>query len=129
MKERRQHPRFALGIEVDVDSGHNFFTGETRDLSASGLVIAADVPLPVGDSVSVKLALGGHKFSVPCQVMWTMADAEGKSLGIGCRFERLSQAQRDAIQAFMKDRAPMDFEVQADDDTFDRPPERPSRKR
>lgn len=119
MRERRQHPRVALSVKVDFDSGHNFFSGQTRDLSAGGLFIATDAAVPVGGELTVRLALEGKHYTLTTEVMWAMADAEGKPMGVGCRFVRLTAAQQKGINAFLQKRIPMDFDLAAEPDEAD----------
>lgn len=128
-KERRVTPRFALSVAVDLESGSNFYAGQTRDISAGGIFIETTVSIPVGEELSVRVKLGEKSFSFSAEVMWAMADSGGKNLGVGCRFVRIQPAQRKAIEAFMSERGPMDFEVEAEDDEFDRPPTLPAKKR
>ena len=128
-KERRAYPRVALTVAVDLESGSNFYTGQTRDISVGGLFIETEVAIPVGDELVVRVALGGKALNLATQVMWAMADTSGKNLGVGLRFVRLAPVQRKAIEAFMAQRGPMDFEVEAEDDEFERPAEREAPKK
>lgn len=126
--ERRQNPRIALSIDVDLESGTNFYTGLTRDISAGGVFIETEMAIPVGEELSLRLCILEKNFTLRSQVMWSMASADGKILGVGCRFVRLQAAQRKAIEDFMAQRGPMDFEVEAEEEEFERAPERPGRK-
>ena len=48
---RRQFVRHAYETEVSLESGSNFYTGLTQDLSAGGLFIATHQILPLGSSL------------------------------------------------------------------------------
>ena len=110
--ERRKHPRRVVSIEVNFGSEHNFYTGSTRDISLGGLFINTPVDLPVGTELLVRLQLLDQAFELPCEVVWALLDPDHRHLGVGVRFLWLPLATRMAIEAFMAQRGPLDFEVQ-----------------
>jgi hypothetical protein len=130
MRERRRHPRVSLAVEVDLHSGSNFYAGKTRDISVGGLFVEAPVGLPQGSVVTLTLELGGSKHELPCVVVWHLhesspsgAPASGGVIGFGVEFGALPKNTREAIDRFMRERAPMDYEVSFDDGT--KPPPLP----
>mgnify|MGYP000995209436 CR=1 FL=1 len=116
MDERRRHPRLSLEVDVDVETAHNFYAGRTRDISMGGLFIESPVGLEVGTEVTVSLALGKRRFNLPCKVAWVLGKPAGGTAGFGVEFEALSASVKKVIEAFMKKRAPMDFDVLDDAD-------------
>jgi len=109
--DRRQHARVSVEVDVDVDTGSNFFVGKTRDLSMGGLFIETPIALPIGAAVSVQLKLKGKKHRLSSEVMWALDGADGATVGIGVRFSSPPPTSRNAILAFMKERAPVEFEM------------------
>lgn len=112
--ERRRHPRLKLEIDVDVTSGHNFFSTRTRDASEGGLFIESDLPLPIGSAVNVVIRLPGMPgLEVAAEVTWALTDDSGAQTGLGLRFLSMPDRSREAIQRFMSARTPMLFEEDA----------------
>lgn len=109
--ERRQHTRVSIEVDVDVSSESNFFVGKTRDLSMGGLFIETPIALPIGAGVSVALRLKGKKHELAADVMWALDSGDGATVGIGVQFKKLPPKSRNAILAFMKERAPVAFEM------------------
>jgi uncharacterized protein (TIGR02266 family) len=109
--ERRRHTRVNVEVEVDVSSGSNFFVGKTRDLSMGGLFIETPIALPIGAAVSVELRLKGKKHALATEVMWVLDADDGATVGIGVHFKNPPPKSRNAILAFMKERAPVEFEM------------------
>ncbi|NUP10297.1 MAG: PilZ domain-containing protein [Polyangiaceae bacterium] len=110
MSERRRHPRLSLEVDVDVSTAHNFYAGKTRDISMGGLFIETPVGLEPGTEVTVSLALGQQRFTLTCKVAWILGGASGTA-GFGVEFDSIPEKAKKAIHAFMKKRAPMDFDM------------------
>src|SRR5687768_12381054 len=53
----RAHPRYALEIDAKITSGAEHFPARTRNVSKGGLSIITEQPLPVGNDVTVTIAL------------------------------------------------------------------------
>lgn len=111
MNDRRRHPRLSLEVDVDVSTAHNFYAGRTRDISMGGLFIESPIGLEPGTEITVSLALGPKRFTLPCKVTWILGARDGASAGFGVEFDALPDVARKAIHAFMKTRAPLDFDV------------------
>ena len=115
-KERRQHPRLSMAVEVDFASEHNFYTGQTRDLSVGGLFVETDVALPIGTRVKIDLKFSQKRIEAEAEVVWALVGASEAVEGLGVRFVDLPAAALKSIEAFMAVREPMDFRM-IDDDT------------
>ena len=124
-KDRRKHPRLRLSVDVDVTSENNFFAGHTRDISAGGLFIEGDLGLEPGAELTVQLHLGEHRAQCQTEVAWVLADDDGRVTGVGVRFTKLSAEARRHIQAFMKTRSPVPFEIDEPDPPRKGPPPLP----
>ena len=110
-KDRRQHARLAFAVDVDINSGTNFYSGRTRDLSRGGLFVDTDVGLPVGAQLLLMVHVAGKAFQIPGEVAWVLEGDAGETVGLGVRFLELSAEARAAIDAFMDKRAPMPFDM------------------
>lgn len=109
--ERRKHTRVSLDVEVDISSDSNFFVGKTRDLSMGGLFVETPVALPIGTTLSIALKLKGRKHDLAAEVMWALDTGDGATVGLGVEFKNPPPRSRNAILAFMKERAPVEFEM------------------
>lgn len=109
--ERRKHTRVSVEVEVDITSDSNFFGGTTRDMSAGGLFIETTSGIDIGAAITIQLTLDGKTHALPAEVMWALDRADGETFGIGVQFISLPPSSRNAIIAFMKQRAPLEFEM------------------
>lgn len=107
-RERRRSPRVALEAAVDLESGDNFVSGRTRDISLGGLFIETHASLPIGSRVWVKLRLMDRAFDVESVVAWQLEDASG-IVGLGVEFVSMCAVGRAAVRAFMETRAPLEL--------------------
>ena len=55
--EQRQHPRYAIELDVEITVAGTTVTGRTHDISRGGFCMLARQSVPVGASAEVKLAL------------------------------------------------------------------------
>jgi uncharacterized protein (TIGR02266 family) len=115
-KDRRRFPRFEVSVDVDISSGSNFYAGRARDISLGGLFIQADVGLRPGTEIQVQLTVLHTRLAIPAEVVWVLVDAQGMTSGVGVRFLSVTPMARKKIEAFMRMRPPMDFEIEAADD-------------
>jgi len=105
-----------MSVVVDMSSGHNFFSGRTRDVSAGGLFIETNVGLPIGAEVALDLEVVGHRFRANAEVAWVLVGDDGETAGVGVRFVRPSPLLLNTIAAFMARRGPIPFEMDAPSD-------------
>ncbi len=90
-EERREHERHAKRIEVGAQTGHQFFTGFTEDISAGGLFISTYETLPLGSILQVSFSVPGvdHTFETRAEVRWVREYDETNPVmhpGMGVRF-------------------------------------------
>ena len=110
--DRRYSRRVQLDVDIGLHSETNFFVGFAEDISDGGLFVATYDLLPVGTELTLSLVLpGGRQIVAPARVTWIRDPHDGDlAPGVGVHFERLSDEDRDAIDRFLKARAPMFFE-------------------
>src|SRR5262245_25653597 len=82
--------RVSVKIPVNLQFAGVFCAGVTRNISQDGAFIATPWRLPVGQRVTLRLAVPGHRapFEVEAEVRWLRPDADGDSrpAGIGVQF-------------------------------------------
>jgi len=109
--DRRKHPRVTISVDVDLESGSNFYTGRARDISEGGVFIESALFAPVGARIDLSLRIAGRRHEIPVEVTWVLYDDDGNAVGFGARFLELRRAVRRAILEFMSARAPMPFDL------------------
>jgi uncharacterized protein (TIGR02266 family) len=114
--DRRLEPRYAVAVAVTFESEHNFYTGLTSDLSGGGLFVATHQIRPVGERIQLRLTLPTSKEPIDAvtEVRWvrtTELRGGGGEAGMGLRFLQLAPAAKTAIQAFLKKRDSLFFDV------------------
>jgi uncharacterized protein (TIGR02266 family) len=115
MSQRRSFPRIDAEIEIDFESDHTFFSGFSENLSDGGLFVATYAPRKLGERLHVRFTLPGIERAIDAhvEVRWLRPyDAAGEHApGFGAAFLDLGDADRDAIHAFLKHRAPLFFDA------------------
>jgi uncharacterized protein (TIGR02266 family) len=113
--EKRQTPRVAAKIEVSLHTENNFYAGITENLSEGGLFIATYENLPVGTELELTVAIPNHPpIKTTGTVRWIREHNQftsDVSPGVGVQFQQLGDSDRRAIEAFLRTRAPMLYEV------------------
>ncbi len=86
-REQRAAERFGIGLPYTAEGGSS---GQTRDLSATGLSFESDVSYPLGAIVklTVRYGLDGHNFPLPCEVEVLRVDEKDGHFNIGGRLRR-----------------------------------------
>ncbi|MCB9593429.1 MAG: TIGR02266 family protein [Sandaracinaceae bacterium] len=111
--ERREALRAELEVEVGLEGANRFYSGVTGDLSAGGLFVATDTPLMVGTELVLSFLLpDGYRIATDAVVAWVRAPRyrpDELPAGMGVRFERLSDTDRNALSHFLKDRPPFRY--------------------
>lgn len=116
--EQRQHPRYAIELDVEVTVDDVTVAGRTHDISRGGFCMQAVSPLPAHEPCSVKLALvfSETEFSehliLPGTTVWC-TPFKG-SFQIGVRFAQLDAQSRSYLELFTKF---LDGGEEDDDDT------------
>jgi hypothetical protein len=107
VNEQRQHPRYAIGLDVSAAHDGGKVTGRTRDLSRGGLCMLSDDSIPVGKTCEVNLALvfSENQFSenmvLPSLCVWC-TPIKGGQHQIGFKFEPLGPQNRAYLDLFIK---------------------------
>ncbi len=102
---RRQHERFAVKVEAEVQTDAGTFPATTRDLSRGGVCFVVAEPLERGSffTMSLSLVLGENTFSEPLvvqgRVVWCTDTDEGHQ--IGASLAALDGETREYLQMFL----------------------------
>lgn len=109
--DTRAFTRVDLSVEVSLDSEHNFFAGLSENISEGGVFVATHKLRPIGDSVTIELALPGAErpLRAACEVRWVRLYNEESDAppGLGLMFVDLSDEDAASIRAFVEHRAPL----------------------
>jgi HD-like signal output (HDOD) protein len=65
---QRQHPRYALAMNVEVTDGQRSLAGKTQDISSGGCSVLSRSPMTVGREHSLNLTLPGQESGAPLQL-------------------------------------------------------------
>jgi uncharacterized protein (TIGR02266 family) len=104
--DRREHARLSIAVAVDFNSGHNFYSACTRDISAGGLFVETDAALPIGTQLGIDLKFLKKHMRVECEVMWALTEGD-RTVGVGLRFVDLRPTAKKSIESFMVLREPL----------------------
>jgi c-di-GMP-binding flagellar brake protein YcgR len=101
--ERRRSPR----ISVSDEHCRLHVRARVRllDLSASGALIASEVPLPVGSTGQLRFALGGDAFCPSVQIR-RRAGVTNRELLLGSAFISMEERSRRRLEEFLKRATP-----------------------
>ena len=94
---RRTSERFKLQLEVIVD-GRRL---STRDVSANGMAIRSDLPMPVGARAFLQVHSNGHP-SIALDVIVRRRIDEPGFKGLGVEFADLKPEARDALMSILR---------------------------
>jgi uncharacterized protein (TIGR02266 family) len=114
--DRRVHPRLSMALELDVRSGHNFYSGRTRDISVGGLFIETNIALAIGTPLTVDLTLMKKHLQLDVEIVWSLVGDGEEPAGVGVTFVNLPPTAKKSIESFMALREPMVCEMLASDD-------------
>ena len=104
-KERRQHPRVKLRIEVSYQKMDSYLHRFTENISEGGCFIETDEVLPPRTEVPLEFSFPNHPkpLVITGEVVWVV---EGTHSGMGIQYKEISQdAQkvlREIVQSLMK---------------------------
>jgi hypothetical protein len=104
--EQRQHPRYAIELDVEVTAEGVTVEGRTHDISRGGFCMLASGPIPVPAICSVKLALVFSENEFSEHLMLTAATVwctpvKG-AYQIGVKFNALDVQSRAYLDLFIK---------------------------
>jgi hypothetical protein len=106
MSEQRQHPRYAIELDVEVTAEGTMVEGRTHDISRGGFCMLAPAPVPVPASCSVKLALvfSENEFSehliLTATTVWCTPVKNAYQIGV--KFGALDVHSRGYLDLFTK---------------------------
>jgi hypothetical protein len=100
--ERRQSPRIpvdaALECRLDLRTRVRFV-----DISLSGALVAAELPLPTGASAQLRSSLGAGSFQSSVQVKRAVGLATGVTAnGLGTMFSTMDERSRRSLEEFLR---------------------------
>ncbi|HEY4104448.1 MAG TPA: TIGR02266 family protein [Polyangiaceae bacterium] len=111
---RREHERFAVELEVNFGSEHNFYAGLAQNLSAGGVFVATHRVQKVGSKIDLKLSLpdSDETYDLIGEVRWVRVynEASDTPPGLGIRFFELPPRVEAAINKFLGQREPLFFD-------------------
>lgn len=104
--EHRQHRRAPLTGTVRLWDWNAPRTALAREVSAGGVFVQTDVPMPEGAHVTLRLELPGERgMTVLGRVVRTVHGGVLAAAGMGIRFLDLSPSQQRSITDFVERRA------------------------
>jgi type IV pilus assembly protein PilZ len=104
-RERREHERVAVCLEVDYCSDDTFLFAYITDMSAMGIFIQTMAPKPPGTLLNLRFRTPeGKQLEVDGRVIWINEPHGGDSInpGMGVQFVELSAAERDRIMGLVR---------------------------
>jgi type IV pilus assembly protein PilZ len=104
-RERREHRRVLVSMEVDYRCDKTFLFAYITDLSAMGIFIQTSDPHPPGTSLNLRFQpAGGPQLDVEGRVIWVNPARKHDSInpGMGVQFVDLTPAQREQIKALVR---------------------------
>jgi type IV pilus assembly protein PilZ len=104
-RERREHRRVLVSMEVDYRCDNTFLFAYITDLSAMGIFIQTNDPHPPGTSLNLRFQpAGGPQLDVEGRVIWVNPPRKHGSInpGMGVQFVDLTPAQREQVKALVR---------------------------
>lgn len=123
-RDRREHERIMVDLEVDYGADDTFLFAYITDISAMGIFILTSNPEPPGTRLNLRFCapkeVGGKLIELEGEVIWINPprphDPTGRNPGMGIKFVDMSPAQREDILRLVRTFAYLD------EDTDDEPP-------
>jgi len=96
IKERRQHERYNVALDIEWSADGDLKPGRLNDVSSSGCYVLAGGDFSNGEVVRIYFPMSdGSRFELVGEVI-----NHEKDIGLGIRFVNLSDAQRQFLQNF-----------------------------
>ncbi len=94
--EKREDSRRTCLISADYIIGNDTFKGYILDISAFGVFIETNEPLPTNRKISLSFSLPNHQkpFGLKGRIVWS------GSQGIGVKFDYLSPHHKEILKTF-----------------------------
>jgi len=100
-KERRSYERIPVDWSVDYQSGDTFLFSSIQNISAMGIFVYSQKPLPVGSTLRLKFAPPGEPaLELQGEVTWVNPYRPGEenlNPGMGVRFTDLDADMRERL--------------------------------
>ncbi len=114
--ESRENNRVSMCLEVSGETGHQFFTGFTENVSAGGLFIATYQCLPIRSRLHVSFRVPGlkHQFECDAEVRWIREFNESAphvAPGMGVSFLNLSAEETAALNMVLHRLEPIFYDA------------------
>jgi len=104
-RERREHERVAVCLEVDYRSDDTFLFAYITDMSAMGIFIQTKAPKPPGTLLNLRFRTrDGKLLELDGRVIWINQPHGADSInpGMGVQFVDLSPAEREQIMGMVR---------------------------
>ena len=101
--DSRCDSRVSKTLSVSYKDKNSFLKAYTKNISSGGIFVSTGNPLPIGESLSLQLQLPDleEPLKIECTVAWNNRD-ESKPVGMGLKFNNMSESDRNAFQAYLK---------------------------
>ncbi len=108
---RRGRPRSLLEVEITLGSESHFFAGITNDISTGGVFVVTYESPPIGTDLEMRFYLPSATVRARGSVRWSRRESEHAPPGVGVAFTSLSREDREEIERFCHERAPLYYEL------------------
>ena len=102
--KKRESVRVPLNLNIDFESRGEVRRCLMKNLSARGIFVATESPLPIGTPFNVRIRIGrtGEEIELPGEVvsLGVSADLAKEQHGMGIRFVHLTESQTRLVEAF-----------------------------
>lgn len=110
--ESRLQVRYALEMEIGLESDSNFWVGFTENISLSGVFVATYMAKPIGSKLAIALTLPPNEvIHIQGTVRWQRAASTDGWPGMGVQFENVSAEDEAKIRKFLSLREPLFYDV------------------
>lgn len=106
-RDRREHERVLVNLEVDYRGADTFLFAYITDLSAMGIFIQTTTPEPPGTPLNLRFRPpGGPQLDVEGRVIWVNPPRPGRddsrNPGMGVQFTDLTPQQREQVMQLVR---------------------------
>ena len=105
--KKRESVRVPLDLNVDFESRGEIRKCLMKNLSAGGIFVATESPLPIGTPFNVRIRIGrtGEEIELPGEVvsLGVSANLAREQHGMGIRFVHLTEAQTRLVEEFSEE--------------------------
>ncbi len=105
--KKRESVRVPLDLNVDFESRGEVRKCLMKNLSAGGIFVATESPLPIGTPFNIRIRIGrtGEEIELPGEVVsvGVSANLAVEQHGMGIRFVHLTEAQTRLVEEFSEE--------------------------